>query len=123
MLGKPTRLTQPVKHSKDFSDVPCAIVSNMQSAKKCCALDFMSLPEDILVDIVSRLDDRHQSRLEAASKRLCCAMSRYNSTWPRKKQLDLRASSEIMPLSPDNFTYPLSLQALRIGAVLPGCAA
>ena len=50
-------------------------------------------------------------------------MSRYNSTWPRKKLLDLRASSEIMPLSPDNFRYPLSSYALLIGAVLPGYAA
>ena len=95
----------------------------MHSAKKSYVPDFLSLPEDILLDIVSRLNDRHRCRVELASNRLCCAMSRYNSTWPRKKLLDLRASSEIMPLSPDNFRYPLSLHAVLIGAALPGRAA
>ena len=91
----------------------------MQSAKKCRVPNLLSLPEDLLVDIISRLDDWAAYNVEVASKKLCDAMSRYDSTWPRKQRLDLTASSKMMPLTPDKCRYSLSLQALN-GTVLPG---
>ena len=117
-LGKPTRLRQPVKHSTGHTYL-CFIANTMQAAKKCRVPNLLSLPEELLVDIVSRLDDLAAYNVELANKKLCDAMSRYDSTWPRKQRLDLRASSKMMPLSPDKCRYPLSLQALN-GTVLPG---
>ena len=42
----------------------------MDSAKKTYVPDFLSLPEDILVNIISRLNDRHRCRVELANNRL-----------------------------------------------------
>ena len=63
------RLGQPVKHTTGQTSI-CAAVIKLDSAKKTHAPDFLSLPEDILINIVSRLNDRHRCRVELASNRL-----------------------------------------------------
>ena len=78
------------------------------------APSLLSLPDELLVDTGSRIDDWDVCCMELASKRASDAMSRPNRTWPRERHLDLRESSGLLSVvlsSPEGIRLPLSLQA------------
>ena len=74
------------------------------------APSLLFLPEDLVVDIASQLDDWDVCCMELASKELCETMSRHCS-WPRERQLNLTAFSGTLrlPLNPETARLTLSL--------------
>ncbi len=64
-----------------------------------------SLPEDLLIDIGSRLSEREACYMELSSKIVLHSMSRTKYTWPRGRRLDLKKS-----LTPDAYRSAYKLR-------------
>ena len=95
--------------SNHFAD----IVSTMPAEEGLDAPSLLSLPEDMFIEIGSRLGDRDVAYMELACKRLYDAMLRPNSAWPRERRLDLNHVFPTSPPSPEVARLPLSIQAFE----------
>ena len=75
----------------------------------------LSLPEDLLIDIGSRLDNRDLCHMELASKRVLDSLSRLSRDWPCERELKLTERSGRLPLSSEACRF---LKAHLKGAAL-----